>query len=67
MKKEDRSIGIFDSGMGGLTIAKEIKRLLPHESLIYYGDSKHLPYGDKSKEVISQPSLHIFIKKVSKS
>lgn len=45
-------IGIFDSGVGGLTVAKEIKRLLPHEDLIYFGDTKHLPYGEKSKEAI---------------
>lgn len=45
-------IGIFDSGVGGLTVAKEIKRLMPHENLIYFGDTKHLPYGDKSKEAI---------------
>lgn len=45
-------IGIFDSGVGGLTVAKEIKRLLPHEDLIYFGDTKHLPYGEKSQEVI---------------
>ncbi|WP_124639836.1 MULTISPECIES: glutamate racemase [Amniculibacterium] len=45
-------IGIFDSGVGGLTVAKEIKRLLPNENFIYYGDTKHLPYGEKSKEAI---------------
>ena len=45
-------IGIFDSGVGGLTVAKEIKKLLPHENLIYFGDTKHLPYGDKSREAI---------------
>lgn len=45
-------IGIFDSGVGGLTVAKEIKRLLPDENLIYFGDTKHLPYGEKSREAI---------------
>lgn len=59
MKEEGQPIGIFDSGMGGLTNAKEIKRLLPNESLIYFGDSKHLPYGDKSKEVIIEYSEQI--------
>ncbi|QOW10649.1 glutamate racemase [Kaistella flava (ex Peng et al. 2021)] len=48
----NQSIGIFDSGVGGLTVAKEIKRLLPHENLIYFGDTKHLPYGEKSREAI---------------
>lgn len=45
-------IGVFDSGVGGLTVAKEIKRLLPQENIIYFGDTKHLPYGEKSKEAI---------------
>lgn len=49
---DNRPIGIFDSGVGGLTITREIKRLLPKENIIYYGDTKHLPYGDKSKETI---------------
>lgn len=48
----EQPIGIFDSGVGGLTVAKEIRRLLPHENLIYFGDTKHLPYGDKSREAI---------------
>lgn len=50
--KPEQPIGIFDSGVGGLTVAKEIKRLLPHEDLIYFGDTKHLPYGEKSQEAI---------------
>ncbi|MDR2206319.1 MAG: glutamate racemase [Flavobacteriaceae bacterium] len=48
----EQPIGIFDSGVGGLTVAKEIKRLLPNENFIYFGDTKHLPYGEKSKEAI---------------
>lgn len=48
----NQPIGIFDSGVGGLTVAKEIKRILPHEDLIYFGDTKHLPYGEKSREAI---------------
>ena len=43
-------IGIFDSGIGGLTVANAIKRVLPNESIIYFGDTEHLPYGEKSKE-----------------
>lgn len=50
--KPEQPIGIFDSGVGGLTVAKEIKRLLPNENLIYFGDTKHLPYGEKSREAI---------------
>jgi glutamate racemase len=45
-------IGIFDSGIGGLTVAKAIERKLPHEQLIYVGDTQHMPYGDKSPEHI---------------
>lgn len=54
-----RPIGIFDSGVGGLTVAKEIRNLLPNENLIYFGDSKHLPYGDKSRETIVEFSKSI--------
>lgn len=50
--KSNKAIGIFDSGIGGLTIAKAIKNIMPHESIIYFADVKHLPYGDKSKEII---------------
>ncbi|MCL1675753.1 glutamate racemase [Elizabethkingia meningoseptica] len=55
----DQPIGVFDSGVGGLTVAKEIKRLLPNEDLIYFGDTKHLPYGEKSKEAIVEYSTKI--------
>ena len=58
-------IGIFDSGIGGLTIAHAIKNKLPNESLIYFGDTKHLPYGEKSEKAIKDYSLKIaeFLKK----
>jgi len=52
-------IGIFDSGIGGLTIAYTLKKKLPNESFIYFGDTKHLPYGDKSEKAIKQYSLSI--------
>lgn len=45
-------IGIFDSGIGGLSVFREIRKLLPEQSYIYYSDSAHCPYGDKSKEYI---------------
>lgn len=47
-------IGIFDSGIGGLTVAREIVRELPNERIIYLGDTARVPYGTRSKEVISQ-------------
>jgi glutamate racemase len=49
---KDQPIGIFDSGVGGLTVAHAIKQILPGENLIYFGDTAHLPYGDKSEEAI---------------
>ena len=52
-------IGIFDSGIGGLTVAHAIQRLLPQEQLIYFGDTAHLPYGDKSKSSIRNYSERI--------
>lgn len=57
MKKQP--IGIFDSGVGGLTVAQAIKQILPSESIIYFGDTAHLPYGDKSAEAITSYSKRI--------
>lgn len=57
MKKQP--IGLFDSGVGGLTVAQAIKQVLPGESLIYFGDTAHLPYGDKSAESIKTYSRKI--------
>jgi glutamate racemase len=54
-----RPIGVFDSGIGGLTVAGAISRLMPHESLIYFGDTAHMPYGDKSPESIQHYSVEI--------
>src|SRR5258707_14921349 len=48
----DRPIGVFDSGIGGLTVLKELTALLPAEDFIYLGDTARLPYGTKSNEVI---------------
>ena len=47
-------IGIFDSGLGGLTVVKEITKLLPKESIIYFGDTARVPYGTKSKRTIEK-------------
>lgn len=52
-------IGIFDSGTGGLTVAKAVKELLPNEDIIYFGDTAHLPYGDKSTATIQAYSVKI--------
>jgi glutamate racemase len=49
---DNRPIGVFDSGLGGLTVLKEIIKLLPGESVVYFGDSGRAPYGTKSKETV---------------
>lgn len=53
---DTRPIGMFDSGIGGLTVLKEVKRLLPNEEIIYLGDTKRFPYGSKSKDAIIDAS-----------
>jgi glutamate racemase len=52
-------IGIFDSGIGGLTVASAIHNLLPKESLIYYGDTAHFPYGEKSSDSLKYYAIRI--------
>jgi glutamate racemase len=52
-------IGIFDSGIGGLTVAHAVKEVLPEEQIIYFGDTAHLPYGDKSTAAIQAYSVKI--------
>ena len=48
----NQPIGVFDSGLGGLTVMRELKRLLPNEELIYFGDTARVPYGSRSPETI---------------
>ena len=50
--KKDAPIGVFDSGVGGLTVAREIIRQIPNERIVYFGDTARLPYGTKSKDTI---------------
>ena len=54
---ENRAIGIFDSGSGGLTVFKAIKKILPDENLIYFGDFARIPYGTKSQKLVQQYAL----------
>ena len=58
-KNIEKPIGIFDSGIGGLTVASAVNELLPNETLIYFGDTAHLPYGDKSSVSIQKWSVEI--------
>ena len=59
MQSNHRPIGIFDSGVGGLSVLKEIQRLMPHENLIYIADSAFAPYGNKPLEFIQQRCLDL--------
>jgi len=52
-----RPIGVFDSGVGGLTVVKELVRQLPHEDIVYFGDTARVPYGIKSKETVIRFSI----------
>lgn len=64
---DNRPIGMFDSGVGGLTVLKEVKKLLPNEEIIYLGDTKRFPYGSKSKESIIEISRNCVKCLVSKN
>ena len=61
-----RPIGIFDSGVGGLTVAKSVRQKLPHEDIIYFGDTARVPYGNKSKTTIIRFAREIMDFMVSK-
>lgn len=52
-------IGVFDSGIGGLSILNELKKVLPHENFLYYGDSKNCPYGEKSDDELMEITRQI--------
>lgn len=57
--RAQKAIGVFDSGVGGLTVFKALRRAMPSERLIYFGDTARLPYGSKSPEVVRRFSLEI--------
>jgi len=59
LSSNDAAIGVFDSGIGGLTVVSEINRRLPHERIIYLGDTARLPFGSKSPVTIQRYSLQI--------
>ncbi len=63
---EERPIGIFDSGLGGLTVFREIRRMLPRENLIYLGDTARVPYGTKSPKVVKKYALEATLFLLSK-
>ena len=49
---DTRPIGVFDSGLGGLTAVRELRQLLPSENIIYFGDTARVPYGGRSAEIL---------------
>jgi len=55
----DSPIGVFDSGLGGLTVLNVLEKILPQESFLYFGDTAHVPYGTKSAKTVTQYSRHI--------
>ena len=57
--KSSAAVGVFDSGLGGLTVFKALARRMPEESLVYFGDTAHVPYGSKSPEAISRYSTEV--------
>ncbi len=61
MEKANKNapIGVFDSGVGGLTVAREIMRQIPNEKIVYFGDTARVPYGSKSKDTITRFSRQI--------
>lgn len=63
----NKPIGIFDSGVGGLTVLAEIKKSLPKENIIYLGDTKNFPYGNKSKEEIIKLAIENTKKLINKN
>lgn len=58
-KNPSAPVGIFDSGIGGLTVARAVSELLPDEQLVYFGDTAHMPYGNKSAQLVSGYALRI--------
>lgn len=59
MEQKSAPIGVFDSGVGGLTVAREIMRQIPNEKIVYFGDTARVPYGSKSKETVTRFSRQI--------
>lgn len=54
MQRNNRPIGVFDSGLGGLTVVKELSKILPHEDIVYLGDTARVPYGPRGVETIKK-------------
>ena len=66
MKNNHNRIGIFDSGLGGLTVLKQLQKKMPNENFVYFGDTAHVPYGNKSVDTIVKHSTKIIKFLISK-
>ena len=58
--EKDKAIGVMDSGVGGLTVLKQLLNVMPSENYLYFGDTKNLPYGEKTKEQLIEIVKEIF-------
>ena len=56
MEEYERPIAVFDSGLGGISVLNAMMRIMPNENYIYFGDSKHAPYGTKTHEEVQRLS-----------
>ena len=59
MDNSKKAIGVFDSGLGGISVLRDLKELMPNENFIYYGDSAYAPYGVKTKDEITKRCVEI--------
>lgn len=59
LSNNEKAIGVFDSGLGGISVLRQLKHQMPNEHYIYYGDSAFAPYGEKSKEEITKHCFEI--------
>ncbi len=62
MMDREKPIGVFDSGVGGVSVLRELRRIAPNENIIYYGDSANAPYGDKSADEVRELAFAAFNK-----
>lgn len=60
ISEKDKAIGVMDSGVGGLTVLKQLLKVMPSENYLYFGDTKNLPYGEKTKEQLIEIVKEIF-------
>ena len=62
---DQRPIGVFDSGSGGLTAVREIRSILPSENIIYFGDTSRVPYGGRSAEILLRYARHVIYQRAA--